>query len=147
VDEIVAGAESACAQLGEGVDAHAVRLALTGRGPLHAELLRDGVAGLEDAVREAFSARAPQLILESIHDETGPELDFERLRQGGLTGAVFEAASHPAAFAGLWGDPELVRLDRWLRAAGVASPRDESQALIDQAARRVSEALVEGDPP
>jgi exonuclease SbcD len=147
LDEIVAGAEAACAQLGEGVDAHAIRLILTGRGPLHAELLRDGVVGLEDAIREGFAARAPRAVLESIQDQTGAELDFERLRRGGLTGTVFEAAEHPAAFAGLWGDPELVRLDRWLRAGGVVSPRDEGQSLIDEAARRVAEALVEGDPP
>jgi hypothetical protein len=145
LDEIEQGAEGACAQLPEGVDGHVVRLTLVGRGPLHAELKREGVGGLEEHLRETFGARLPRVALESVRDETLPELDMDRLRQGGLTGAVFEAAADPGALQAALKDPDWVRLERWLRACGVRGPREDGSALIQEAARGVAEALADGD--
>jgi exonuclease SbcD len=145
LDEVGPLVDAACSELGAGVDAHVVRLTLTGKGVLHAELARDGLSGLEEHLREELGRRAVPVVLEAVEDQTAADLDWEALEKGGLTGAVFEAARHPAAVAGLWGDPDLKRLDQLLRQAKVQSPRDDGLAPVEEAMRRVVEALVEGD--
>jgi DNA repair exonuclease SbcCD nuclease subunit len=58
-----------------------VRLRLTGRGPLHAHVRRAGyLADLRQLLNEEMSAAPPLLWVESLRDETRPEVDLEARR-------------------------------------------------------------------
>lgn len=132
----------------EGPEGHAVRLRLTGRGPVHAELVKPGaLEQLEEAWREELAGRAPPWILESVEDATAPALDLTALREeGGLLGAVLEgavAARNPGVLEGLWAEDDLRKLESALRRAGVPSPREEGAALVEEAAALVAERLWE----
>ena len=153
VDALVARVEDAVDEAcPEGFDAHALRLVLEGRGPLHRELSRpEGLAGLEEDLRGSLGARHPPVVLESIEDRGRPELDVEALRAlGGLPAQVLEvaaqAAKSGAAFEALWDAEELPKLEGALKRAQVRSPREDAQALLEAACARALELLAEEAP-
>lgn len=129
----------------EGFDAHAVRLTLVGRGPLRAELTRPGaLAALEDALRERLALRSPPVLLESLRDETSPELDLAQLAaSGGLSGAIAELASQAGVLDELFLEAELDKVDAALHRLGLRRTREEGGSLIDKAAFRALELLLE----
>jgi exonuclease SbcD len=134
-------------QLGtaDGVEAHAARIALRGRGPVHAELGRpEALEQLEDAWRERLAALRPPWALEALRDETAPELDLGALREGGgLAGEILEQAADPSALKELWADEELAKLARLLERVKVPTPKEDGAALLAEAATSVVEQLLE----
>jgi hypothetical protein len=57
---------------------------LTGRGPVHADLVREGAVGeVLQALRDETGDDAPFLFWESIRDETLTELDLDAIRRRG----------------------------------------------------------------
>lgn len=61
-----------------------VRAVLTGRGPAHNDLVREGAVGaLLQALRDETDEGVPFLFWESIRDKTRPELDLEAIRRRG----------------------------------------------------------------
>lgn len=129
----------------EGVEAHAARVILTGRGPLHADLSRaEALEQLEEAWRTRLAALRPPWALESVGDETGPELDLDALRAGGgLAGEILEQAADPTALKELWAEEDLTKLARALERAKVPTPKEEGAALVAEAATAALERLLE----
>ena len=129
----------------DGVEAHAARIALTGRGPVHAELARpEALEQLEEACRERLAALQPPWALEALRDETAPELDLGALRAGGgLVGEILEQAGDPAALKELWAEEELAKLARVLERAKVPTPKEDGAALLAEATTAVVEQLLE----
>lgn len=126
---------------------HIVRWALTGSGPLHAEINRPGaVAEISDALRSAEGIRADGGVvwLEHIDLTTSPARDMERLRsQPDYLGDMLRLAARvaerpPATATAEIGDDRLNRPDEVSRAV-----RDALGQLYDEA--RVARALGE-DP-
>ena len=61
-----------------------VKVVLTGRGPVHADLVREGAVGeVLQALRDETGEGAPFLFWESIRDETSTELDLDAIRRRG----------------------------------------------------------------
>jgi DNA repair protein SbcD/Mre11 len=147
VEELGDRLEEQLRELGgaEGVEAHAARIALCGRGPVHAELSQpEAVEQLEEAWRERVAALRPPWALEAVRDETAPDLDLEALREGGgLVGELLARARDPATPKELWGDEELAKLARLLERLKVPTPKEEGRALVREAAAAVVERLVE----
>jgi hypothetical protein len=129
----------------DGVEAHAARIALTGRGPVHAELARaEALEQLEEACRERLAGLHPPWALEALRDETAPELDLGALRSGGgLVGEILEQAGDPSALKELWAEEELAKLARVLERAKVPTPKEEGAALLSEATAAVVEQLLE----
>jgi DNA repair exonuclease SbcCD nuclease subunit len=138
--------DASCAQ---ELDGHAVRLTLTGRGPLHRELSRPEALGqLEAELREQLSRRHPPVLLESLRDASRPEVDLETVRlSGGFTGTLLAEAEALAgdaeALKGLWEDAELRALGQRLRRLGVEGLETPRPELVEEAGLRVVEQLHE----
>ncbi|NTX63167.1 DNA repair exonuclease [Myxococcus sp. CA051A] len=119
VGEVV---DAACAR---ELDGHAVRLVLTGRGPLHRELTRPGaLAQLEEDLRARLARGHPPVLLESLRDGSRPELDWEALQtEGGFARTLLEEArlleEDPVALARLWEQEALGSLGQRLKRLGV----------------------------
>jgi len=135
LDGLVATAlEAVQARCASELDGHAVRLTLTGRGPLHRELSRPGaLAQVETDLRERLAQVHPPVLLESLRDGTRPELDVEAVRAAGgfartlLDEARFLAES-PEELARLWEQEALGSLGQRLKRLGVdvlEAPRPE----------------------
>jgi hypothetical protein len=135
LDGLVAAAlEAVQARCASELDGHAVRLTLTGRGPLHRELSRPGaLAQVETDLRERLAQVHPPVLLESLRDGTRPELDVEAVRAAGgfartlLDEARFLAES-PEELARLWEQEALGSLGQRLKRLGVdvlEAPRPE----------------------
>jgi DNA repair exonuclease SbcCD nuclease subunit len=141
--------ETVDAACGGGPDAHAVRVVLTGEGPLHHELRRPGAVGdLEDELRRSSAARKPPVAVESIVAETSAPLEWDALvASGGLAGAIVSAARSARSDGGLaasaWAGGDLARLESLLRRAGVPSPREEGRKVLNRAVARALELLQE----
>ncbi|HSP81950.1 MAG TPA: DNA repair exonuclease [Myxococcaceae bacterium] len=145
-------AERVDACCAEELDGHAVRLTLTGRGPLHRELSRpEALSQLEADWREQLARRHPPVLLESLRDASRPELELEAVRlAGGFAGTLLaeaeSLAADPAALASLWAeDAELRSLGLRLKRLGVdalAAPRPE---LLEQAGLQLVEQLHDDD--
>jgi DNA repair exonuclease SbcCD nuclease subunit len=136
----------------EELDGHAVRLTLTGRGPLHRELSQpDALGQLEADLREQLSRRHPPVLLESLRDASRPELDLETVRlAGGFTGTLLAEAEvlaeDPEALAALWAeDTELRALSQRLRRLGVDALEEPRPELLERAGLQVVEQLHEED--
>lgn len=142
---IDAAADDAC---GAGSEAHAVRLVIEGRGPLHAELARpEALAGLEEELRGPLAARQPPVALEAVELRTRPVLELDAIRAlGGLPAQVLEVADKAlasgAALEALW-DGELQKLDGALKRAQLRSPKEDARALLELAAARALSLLLE----
>jgi DNA repair exonuclease SbcCD nuclease subunit len=136
----------------EELDGHAVRLTLTGRGPLHRELSRpDALGQLEADLREQLARRHPPVLLESLRDASRPELDLETVRlAGGFAGTLLAEAealeADPEALAALWAeDAELRALSQRLRRLGVDALESPRPELVERAGLQVVEQLHEED--
>ncbi|QDE94507.1 serine/threonine protein phosphatase [Myxococcus xanthus] len=116
------GVEARCAP---ELDGHAVRLTLTGRGPLHRELARPGaLAQLEVDLREQLARSHPPVLLESLRDSSRPEVDLEAVCAAGgfartLLDEVGFLAEDPEALARLWEEETLGALGQRLKRLGV----------------------------
>lgn len=134
------------------LDGHAVRLTLTGRGPLHRELVRpEALAQMEADLREQLALRHPPVLLESLRDASRPELDLEAVRlAGGFSGTLLAEAealvAKPEALEALWAeDAELRALGQRLRRLGVDALDAPRPELVEQAGLQVVEQLHEED--
>lgn len=153
LDSLVAGVmEQVDASCPDELDGHAVRLTLTGRGPLHRELSRpEALDQLEADLREQLAPRHPPVLLESLRDASRPELDLESVRRsGGFSGTLLAEAealvARPEALAALWEeDAELRALGQRLRRLGVDVLETPGPELVEQAGERVVEQLHEED--
>ncbi|WP_309892910.1 DNA repair exonuclease [Archangium sp.] len=143
--------EQVDASCAEELEGHAVRLSLTGRGPLHRELSQPEALGqLEAELREQLSRRHPPVLLESLRDASRPEVDVETVRlSGGFTGTLLaeaEALAEDAqALAALWEDAELRALGQRLKRLGVDGLEKPRPELVEEAGLRVVEQLHEED--
>jgi hypothetical protein len=149
---VAAVTEQVDAQCAQELDGHAVRLTLTGRGPLHRELSRpDALTQLEADVREQLARRHPPVLLESLRDASHPELDLETVRlAGGFSGTLLAEAealgADPEALAALWTeDAELRALAQRLKRLGVGALESPRPEWVEQAGVRVVEQLHEED--
>jgi hypothetical protein len=149
---VAAVTERVDASCAEALDGHAVRLTLTGRGPLHRELSRpDALGQLEAELREQLSRRHPPVLLESLRDASRPELDLETVRlSGGFSGTLLaeaEALAEDAeSLAALWAeDAELRSLSQRLRRLGVDGLETPRREWMEQAAWQAVEQLHEED--
>lgn len=139
--------ERAVARLGQVASSGpvAVRLQLTGRGPLHAQLGKR--AELEDAIRARLG---PHALLESVQDLTLPQWDLDRVvASGGLASEVALPIRTPATQSqldALWTAAGLDQLDAALEEAGLAPLRSEAPGLLAEASTRAVD-LLEGDLP
>ena len=117
-----------------------LRATLTGRGPLHAQLVRDGYL---DQLRLALDAdERDDLVWERLRSTAGPAVDLDALRAAGgyaaaLLDAFDEIASDPAALAALaeelarpFSDPALAGLAAEDPAARLAAARDLALGLV-----------------
>ncbi|HEX8436049.1 DNA repair exonuclease [Archangium sp.] len=136
----------------EELEGHAVRLTLTGRGPLHRELSRpDALGQLEADLREQLSRRHPPVLLESLRDASRPELDLGTVRlAGGFAGTLLAEAEtlteDSEALGALWAeDPELRALSQRLRRLGVDALESPRPELVERAGLQVVEQLHEED--
>ena len=151
LDGLVAAAlERVDAECSAELEGHAVRLTLTGRGPLHRELSPpEALRQLEVDLREQLAQRRPPVLLESLRDASRPELDLETLRlAGGFPGTLLDETEAlmetPGALASLWGeDEELRALTQRLRRAGVDALETPRPEWVEQAGWHVVERLHE----
>ncbi|WNG61158.1 DNA repair exonuclease [Archangium gephyra] len=149
---VAAVTEQVDASCPDELEGHAVRLTLTGRGPLHRELSRPEALGqLEAELREQLAQRHPPVLLESLRDASRPELDLETVRlAGGFSGTLLAEAetlvTEPEALAALWAeDAELRALGQRLRRLGVDALESPRPELVEQAGWQVVEQLHEED--
>ena len=134
-------AERGAAELAEA-DGRAilVRARLTGRGPVHADLIRDGVLhGLLEALRSGAPDGAPWLWWEGLRDATRPALDRRAVAaRGDLASEVLGLAGRLEAD----GDALDEALARWL-----AVRREPVAAATFASAVDLALDLVAGDEP
>jgi DNA repair protein SbcD/Mre11 len=108
-----------------------LRARLVGRGPVHADLARDGaVQGLLDALRSAAPAGRPFLWWEGVRDATRPQLDRAAIAARGDFG------SELLALAGTLERDELARglaLAEWLQARPAEVDEEDYEAAVDLA--------------
>jgi len=128
-----------------GPDAHALQIVLVGSGPLHRELARSGAL---DQLLDHFASSAVQLsppaLVESIVDQTRPELDLAAAASPGTLGGAIasvarSAESGGAAWNQLCADEGLARLESSLGRLGVRAV--QSRKLLDRAMIRALELL------
>ena len=117
-----------------------VRARLTGRGPVHADLIRDGVLpGLLEALRSGAPDTAPWLWWEGLRDATRPALDRQAVAARG------DLASEVLGLAGrLEADDDALdeALSRWL-----AVRREPVEPATFASAVDLALDLVAGDEP
>ncbi|MGZ3459303.1 MAG: metallophosphoesterase family protein [Archangium sp.] len=150
---VAAVLEQVDASCSDELDGHAVRLTLSGRGPLHRELSPpEALTQLEVDVREQLAQRHPPVLLESLRDASRPELDLETVRlAGGFSGTLLAEAealsASPEALEALWTeDPELRSLSQRLRRLGVDALEKPRPEWVEQAGLQVVEQLHEEEP-
>jgi DNA repair exonuclease SbcCD nuclease subunit len=149
---VAAVTEQVDASCEQEFDGHAVRLALTDRGPLHRELSRpEALHQLETDLREQLARRHPPVLLESLRDASRPELDLQTVRlAGGFTGTLLAEADALAADAKaletVWTqDAELRSLRQRLLRLGVDALEKPRPEWVEEAGLRVVEQLHEED--
>jgi DNA repair exonuclease SbcCD nuclease subunit len=128
-----------------GPDAHAIQIVLVGSGPLHRELARPGAL---DQLLDHFASSAlqssPPALIESIVDETRPELDIAAAASPGTLGEAIasvarSAESGGAAWNHLCADEGFLRLESALGRLGVRGV--QNRKLLDRAMMRALELL------
>ncbi len=123
-----------------------IRVRLTGRGPLHAELLREGASGdLVERLRSHQPMTPPFVWLESLQLACGSEIDFAARKAGDdLAAEVLRQADARVADAA-WFEETLGGLCQHNRAkkALTALSADQLAQLLREAAERCVEALDE----
>jgi hypothetical protein len=128
----------------EGVEAHAVRVTLTGATDLHHALATpEALATLEDALAEAAGAQG--WILESVQLATRQGWEVaEVLASGGLPGELARLIAHPpgsAELASLCRDAGLPALDARLARLGL--PGLDRVGLLPAAATLALDLMLE----
>jgi DNA repair exonuclease SbcCD nuclease subunit len=141
---VAAACDAASEAEGRAFDAHAVRVTLTGAGPLHPQLAAaDGLAALEDHLRQRLEARSPPVTLEWLLERTAPALDLRAIhRRGGLSAEVLDEVDRGEQ---VW-TAELTALDAALARAGLsrlAQDDGRRQALLRRARDRAVSLLEE----
>jgi DNA repair exonuclease SbcCD nuclease subunit len=136
----------ACAGLdAAGVAGHAVRLTLSGRGAVHADLRGEGRAQLEEALRARLLPQG--VLLEKLLDDSLPQLELQALAQeGGLRGELSRVALEgvrPGRLAELMEDEALQGLLQRLAGAGVKLPLEGAQREVQAAALEALELLMQ----
>ncbi len=152
LEALLTSAEERCVvACQDAVDAHAVRLTLTGRSVLRAELTMPGALGqLEDQLRESLAARTPPILLESLKDRSQPDLDIAALAaSGGLTGTLASYVHHGvesrAVLDDLWSEEEIKKLDAALHRLSLPRTREAAAELVKLSGQRALELLLEED--
>lgn len=130
------------------VQAFAVRLVLSGRGPLHRELRQPGaLAACEEALREKLLLHRPAVVLEGLQDASSPNLDLEAIAvSGGLPATVLALArqsSDPRLVEELLLEEDVARLDAALRRAELPGLSERGAELLSAAALRAVALLLE----
>ena len=128
-----------------------LRVALTGRGALHGELRRPGVAeGLREQVNADWAGRSPFAWCERIEDGTAAELNWERLAAGSdfiaeVLRTADRAGEDPELLAWLTGGlDDLYGHARYRRHLGGREPGEaEFAALLAEARELAADLLVE----
>ncbi|MBW1987934.1 MAG: DNA repair exonuclease [Deltaproteobacteria bacterium] len=149
-DEICGLVESLFADAGKPL---AARVPLTGRGPLHRELAREGVLPqLLERVRERFSHGAGGVFVADLPFRCKPEVDLEaRSRETDLAGQAlalaFRAAKNPELLERIRKEAlgDLFRNRDVSRAA--AAPDQEELAQLLEEAGLLCLDLLEGEDP
>jgi hypothetical protein len=124
-----------------------LKATVTGRGPLHADLRRDGgLNGLLAELREEHHDIARLLWWDGLTDETRPEIDLAAIRSRGdfaseLLDVADEIASQPARRKALWAT-------RFKALDAAHIPRDyldeeDDETLFDRAVRTALDYLDE----
>lgn len=132
----------------DGHLAHAVRLQLGGRGPMHRELSSPlALEQMEERLRETLAKRSPPVLLEMLVDRTRPELDMaEVLAAGGLPAAVFkevkDAKDNAAIREALLSDSDFRKLDGALKKVGLPAATLAAGLSMERAAYRALELLM-----
>jgi exonuclease SbcD len=133
-----------------GPDAHAIQVLLCGAGSLHRELGQAGaVSQLLDHLAPFATQRSPPVLIESIADQTRPELDMSAAASPGTLGeAIISVAKAAEAGGAVWhqlcGDEGLVKLDHALGRLGLRGA--SNRKLLERAMARALELLqVEAD--
>ncbi len=150
IDELAEAASAAIREVasdGER-DAHAVRLALTGRSALHAELARPGATSqLSEVLAELGRKLSPPVFVESVRDETRAAVEVGSLRDaGGLAGTIAESlVVRPTenVLDELYADFELDKLEAALLRHGLYATRESAERLVERAAYRALDLLLE----
>lgn len=133
-------------QAGEA-EASAVRVSLTGRGPLHAALTHEAVCELAEDLRRRLSEGRRPLLIESVVARTRPALDLDAVRTlGGLPAAVWDLREDPEVLALALGLEELKALEARLRQHRLPGLREQGAGLQRAAAERAL-ALLVGEGP
>lgn len=122
----------------------AVRVALTGAGPVHHQLERaDAVEALEASLREVLLRR--QAALERVDDGTRPQLDLDRLvASGGYTGELARLLLKPGN--GEWVKREALEPLQVALGRAQLEPLELS-ALLEPALKVALDALLEDGAP
>lgn len=124
----------------EALTAHAVRVVLVGRGPLHSELQdADSLAQLSEHLATSLCRRPVPVVLELLEDRTEPTLDFAELEaRGGLAAEVIGAARDDRN----WTGEVLKPVESALRKAGLPPLGEVPSELFNDAMTRALELLV-----
>ena len=125
--------------------AHAARVTLVGRTPVHKELSApEEVESLEALLRRQAAALTPPWALESLRVETKGPVDWDAVRaEDGLAAAVLQSVEEDVLEA-LWAEEDLRKLAGRLKGAlGEWPPKGEGLPLLEAAAQSVVERLVE----
>ncbi len=128
-----------------GPDAHALQVRLVGSGLLHRELGRPGaLAELVDHLSPGAISRSPPVLLESIGDQTRPELDLRAAAGPGTLGeAILSVARSAEGGSAVWNqlcsDEGLAKLHTALGRAGLGGA--PNRTLLERAMARAIELL------
>ncbi|MFL5321110.1 MAG: exonuclease SbcCD subunit D [Myxococcaceae bacterium] len=143
VEEVI---DQSC--VGPDLVAHACRVMLTGRGPMHRELSPpQALKEMEERLRESLARRSPPVLLESLRQGTRPELNLgEILQAGGLPAAVLKevnaARDNASVRESLLADDEWRKLDSALKKVGIEAASLAASRMLDRAAYRALELLA-----
>lgn len=149
-DALLSACEEQVREASQGAEAAVVRVRLEGRGVLHRQLgLPGGLAAFEESLRASLAAGEVPIHLEKVEDSSAPELDLERLVEGGgLLGAVAESSvgkAAPSLVEALYEEDDLRKLDSVLHRAGLPRTQERAQEWIAPAALRALDLLWEED--
>lgn len=127
-----------------------LRLVLSGRGPLHGHLKGEGLAGLEEWVRQRMASMSNRVELESLRDATATELDVAGLLQGsgllGMVGKIVRENNATQLIEDIRANAQdLKKLGSSLERFGISKWVDAPEDLIQEASRLAVELLMEGD--
>ena len=153
--ELVQAVDQAVEEARDAADGRdlVIRLTLTGRGPMHASLVREGfVEDIKAQLNDTWAGRRPFTYCERASDATSPHVDRdERLRAedfvGDLLRLVDSFEKEPQLLQELYSELEpLYDNSRASRSLGDLKPTPDELAAILQAAEDICmDMLLEGE--